>query len=301
MIKLLVVLAVMCISTSSLAVRLTAAPAVWLAFIRLLLSAVILLPFALTRCKRELASLSRPVFLRYALSGIMLGLHFLCYFEALKNTSITAAVVLSCSEAFFVAIGSRIFYREPIRTSGWISISIAFLGCVLVTTAKNTQSPNAMLGNLLGLLAAILIAVNTLITKGSRKEGSTTAYTFVTYGFAALTLFVATLAMDVPIAGRMPTDWLIGLWLSVICTILGHSVLSFCLKFERASYVSAAKLLSPAFAACLGWLVLQEVPATQVMVGSVIVMGSVYAYSRQCSPEPRQCAAKSLGQAGEPL
>ena len=69
MIKLLVVLAVMCISTSSLAVRLTAAPAVWLAFIRLLLSAVILLPFALTRCKRELASLDAAT-LRWAVARL---------------------------------------------------------------------------------------------------------------------------------------------------------------------------------------------------------------------------------------
>ena len=244
MIKLLVVLAVICISTSSLAVRLTVAPAVWLAFIRLLLSTVILLPFALTRYRRELASLSRNVFLRYALSGIMLGLHFLCYFEALKNTSITAAVVLSCSEAFFVAIGARIFYREPIRTRGWISITIAFLGCVLVTTAKNTQSPNALMGNLLGLLAAILIAVNTLITKGNSKEGSTTTYTLVTYGFAALTLFVATLPWMYP--SRENAHGLADRALAV-CDMhhSGTQRLSYCLKFERASYVSLPSCCRP--------------------------------------------------------
>ena len=285
MIKLLVVLAVAGISTSSLAVRFADAPAVWIAFARLLLATAILLPFALTRFRQELLHLKRKVFLRYALSGVVLGLHFLCYFESVKNTSIAAAVVLACCEVFFVAIGARFLFREPITVKGWAGILTAFVGCVLVTTAKNTHSPNALLGNLLGLAAAVLIAVNTLITKHSRKEGSTTAYTFVAYGFAALTLCMATFVMHVPILGKTKVDWLSALWLAVVCTMLGHSVLSYSLKYERASYVSAVKLLAPVFAALLGWLLFREAPALQVVIGSVIIIGSVYYYSRQCTPE----------------
>ncbi len=283
MIKLLVVFAVACMSTSSIAVRFASAPSVWLALVRLLLATGMLVPLALTRYRKELASLDRRVFLSYVASGVLLGVHFLCYFESVKNTSIAAAVVLACSEVFFVAVGARIFFREPISVQGWGGIIVAFLGCLLVTTAKNTHSSDALKGNLLGLLAAALIAVHTLIGKRSRKAGSTTAYTFVAYGFAAITLGIASLLLQVPIAGQAPINWLSALWLAAVCTMLGHSMISYSLKFERASFIASTKLLAPVFAALLGWVLFDEIPAVQVVIGSIVIITSVWYYSRQCA------------------
>ena len=285
MMKLLVVLAVACLSTSSLAVRYATAPSAWLAFARLALSAGLLLAPVLWKRRAELRALTRATFWSFAASGIVLGLHFLCYFESVKNTSIAAAVVLACSEVFFVAIGARLFFGERISVRGWLGIVAAFAGCVLVTTAKNTASPDALKGNLLGLCAAVLIAINTLIGKRSRKAASTTVYTFVVYGFAALTLLVACALSGVPLAGQAPVNWLSALWLAVVCTMLGHSLISYSLKFEKASYVSSVKLLAPVFAAVLGWLLFGEVPVLQVMIGSGIIIASVFYYSRQCGAE----------------
>ena len=294
MIRLLVVLAVVSLSTSSLAVRYATAPTVWLAFARLLLSTAILTPLVLVRYRRELAALRWKVFGTYAINGVVLGLHFLCYFEAVKNTTIAAAVVLACSEVFFVAIGSRVLFREQISVRGWLSIVVAFLGCVLVTTAKTSQSPDALKGNLLGLLSAVLIAINTLIGKRSRKAASTTVYTFVTYAFAACTLLAATLLGGVPLTGYAPVNWLSALWLAVVCTMFGHSLISYTLKEESASFVSSVKLLSPVFAAVLGWLLFGEVPVAQVIIGSAIIIASVYSYARQCGPSRTPDVAETL-------
>lgn len=285
MMKLLVVFAVACLSTSSLAVRFATAPAVWLAFARLLLSAGFLLLPVFIRHRKELLGLSPVRFLSFAASGVVLGLHFLCYFESVQHTSIAAAVVLACSEVFFVAIGARVLFRERVTLKGWLAIVAAFVGCLLVTTARDTGSPDALKGNLLGLLAAVLIAANTLIGKRSRKDASTTAYTFVAYTFAAITLLAACLIMGVPPGGHAPINWLSALWLAVVCTLLGHSMISYSLKFEKASYVSSVKLLAPVFAAVLGWLLFGEVPTWQVILGSAIIIASVYIYARQCGPE----------------
>lgn len=295
--KLLVVFAVACISTSSIAVRFATSPAVWLAFARLFLATLILTPVALLKYRPELKKLTRKMFASYALNGVVLGLHFLCYFEAVQNTSIAAAVVLACSEVFFVALGARIFFQERISTRGWVGILVAFVGCVLVTTAKNTQSPDALKGNLLGLLAAILIAVNTLVGKRSRIAVSTTVYTFIMYTFAALTLAVACLLGGVPVTGYAPVNWLSALWLAVVCTMFGHSVISFSLKFERASFVASVKLMAPVFAALLGWALFGEKPVLQVGIGSAIIIASVYSYSRQCDVDALAAQAQAAARA----
>ena len=116
----------------------------------------------------------------------------------------------------------------------------------------------------------------------------------MTYAFAAATLLVATLLGGVQLTGYAPVNWLSALWLAVVCTMLGHSLISYTLKEESASFVSSAKLLSPVFAAVLGWLLFGEVPVAQVIVGSLVIIISVYAYARQCGPDRKPDVAETL-------
>ncbi len=68
--------------------------------------------------------------------------------------------------------------------------------------------------------------------------------------------------------------------MAVFCTLPGHSVFSWGLKYESAAFISAAKLLEPVFAGILGALLFREIPKTQVIVGGCVVILGVYVYSR---------------------
>ena len=68
--------------------------------------------------------------------------------------------------------------------------------------------------------------------------------------------------------------------MAVFCTLLGHSVFNWALKYESAAFLSTVKLLEPVFAAILGVLLFREIPSKQVMLGGFIVILGVYVYSR---------------------
>ncbi len=289
--KLVVLVAVMCMSCSAIFVRFSSAPSVVLALYRLTFCTILLTPAVLLKHLDEMKSLKLREVLNFAAGGLCLGLHFFCYFESLKYTSIAAAVMLACTEVFFVAIAARFLFGEVITRKGWAGILITFVGSAMVTLAKDAQGLNALKGNLLALLSAVLIAANTLIGKKSRAQSSTTLYTFVMYGFASLTLLIACGVMGHGIVGYAPINLLTALGMAVLCTILGHSLISWSLKYEKASFVSSAKLMTPVYSALFGWLFLGEVPTPIVIFSALVILLGVYYYSRQCRSQTELTSA----------
>lgn len=125
-----------------------------------------------------------------------------------------------------------------------------------------------------------MVAVYTLIGRKQRDHLSTTVYTFVTYSACFITLIIFDFISHTPIYGYGINEIILGLLLGISCTLLGHSVFSWCLKYLSPSYVSSAKLLEPVFASILAVLIYGEIPQVSQIIGSIIVIGGVYMYSR---------------------
>ena len=81
-------------------------------------------------------------------------------------------------------------------------------------------------------------------------------------------------------------ELLIGLGLAVLCTLLGHSLFSFCLNFYTPAYVSAVKLCEPVVSGLLAVPLFGEVPTPLQLVGMAVVLGSVLLYTRAESGSP---------------
>ena len=82
-----------------------------------------------------------------------------------------------------------------------------------------------------------------------------------------------------PITGYGIIEILIGLGLAVFCNLLGHSIVSWSLKYLTPAYVSAVKLCEPVFSTILGVLIFREIPNAMQVLGAAIIIGGVYVYS----------------------
>ena len=82
-----------------------------------------------------------------------------------------------------------------------------------------------------------------------------------------------------PLTGYGGREWLIGLALAVLCTLLGHSLFSWCLKYLSPSYVSAAKLCEPVFSSLAAISLFGEVPGPLQLAGGAAVLGAVLLYT----------------------
>ena len=287
--KLIVILGVLGASFSAIFVRLAAAPSVILVFYRMLFAVLLLTPVLLLRHRPELRRLTRRDILLCLCSGCFLGLHFLTYFESLRYTDVASSVTLVDMEVFFVALGGRFLIGERISGKGWLGIFAVFTGSIVITIGGVKGGSDPLRGDLLALAGAALVAAYTMIGKISRSHLSTTVYTTIVYAAGMLTVLLAALWQKIPLTGYGSSDILCSFGMTVFCTLLGHSVFSWALKYESAAFISAAKLLEPVYAAVLALLLFHEAFTLQTALGALFIIGGILYYVRH----PAETAAET--------
>lgn len=276
--KLVILLGVAGASLSVVFTRWSTAPALVLALYRMALSAAIMAVPALTR-RRELAALSRRDVALCLVSGVFLGIHFTAYFAGLERTSIAAAVVLVDTEVLFVALASAAVLGQRLTGKAWAAVALAFGGSALVAMGDGGGG-GALLGDLIALSGAAAMAVYTMIGAVCRRKLSTEVYTFLVYLTASAFLLAAALVSGTPVTGHGPVNLLTALGMAVCCTLLGHNVFSWGLKYLPAAYISTAKLLEPVLAAVWGLLIFKEQPGWLTLLGAAAAMGGIALYIR---------------------
>ncbi len=274
-----VLLGVAGVSLSAVFVRWSTAPSLVLAFYRMAFSALLLAPAAWLR-REDFRDLGRRELLLSLLSGAFLGVHFACYFESLRWTSIAAAVVLVDTEVLFVALASALVLGRKLSRRAWAAVLLAFGGSVAVALAEGGGG-TALRGNLFALAGSACMAVYTMLGAVCRRKLSTTAYTTLVYSAAACTVLAAALAGGWALAGWGPVNLLAGLGMAVFCTLLGHSVFSWGLKYLPPAFISTANLLEPVLASVWGLLLFGEGPGPLVILGGGVILLGIALYSRE--------------------
>ena len=282
--RLIVLIGVVGISASAILVRWSTAPSLVLVLYRMMIAGVLLAPSVLVKHREELKQMTGKEWLMAVAAGCCLGLHFSCFFESLRYTSIAAAVILSDLEVLFVALGSIFFFHKKLSGKCWLAVGLALLGAVMVAMADG-GGESGLVGNLLAACSALLLAVYTMIGASVRSRLSNTSYTFVAYSCAAVTVLVIALAGGTPLGGYGVNNWLTALGMVLLCTFMGHSVFTWGLKYLPPAYISTVKLLDPVFSALWGLLLFGEIPTLPVILGGVIVIIGVFIYGRATEEE----------------
>lgn len=265
-------------SLSALLVRWSTAPSLILALYRMVFAAALMTPAALRG--GSLSGLTRRELLLSLLSGAFLGLHFACYFEALNRTSIASAVVLVDTEVLFVALASALILKKKLSPRAWLAVLTAFGGGALVALADRSGGTGALTGDLIALAGAACVSVYTMLGAVCRERLSTTAYTYLVYLSASGTLLGIALVTGTPLLGYGPVNLLTGLGLAVFCTLLGHSVFSWGLKYLPPAFISTVKLLEPVFSALYGLFLFAERPGGLVILGGALILLGIGLYSQ---------------------
>lgn len=278
--KLLLFLGVVGVSLSAIFVKYSSAPSLVTATYRLAWTVTILIPLSLKKSLPEIKRFTKKEVFAAIAAGILFALHFTLWFESLKHTTIASSTVLVDTDVIFAAIGFCIFMHGRIPKKGIIAIGVTVCGGVITALAGGGEGTSSFFGNMLALSAAVLIAGYTLIGRYARSRNiSTTAYTLITYSSCLVTLLILDFATGTPITGYGIKEILIGLGLAVFCNLLGHSIVSWSLKYLTPAYVSAVKLCEPVFSTILGVLIFREIPNAMQVLGAAIIIGGVYVYS----------------------
>ena len=277
----MIVVGVLGISLSSIFVKYSSAPSAVTAAFRLIWTVLFLIPVVLGKStvRNELFKLPGKTVMLCCLSGLFLAIHFVLWFESLHHTSVASSTTIVCTEVIWVCLGFCLFLKGKLSIKAIAAIAVTLVGSGLVAYADSGEG-SQLYGDILALLAAIAVAVYTLIGRVVRNHTSTTVYTFLVYVACCLVLVLICLFQGYKLFNYGLSPILVGALLAIFSTILGHSIFSWCLKFFSPSFVSASKLCEPVAAAVMATFLFGEMPVPLQLLGGSLILGGVYWYSR---------------------
>jgi drug/metabolite transporter (DMT)-like permease len=263
------VVAAVAISFSSIFVRWSESPPIVIAAWRMLLAGLILLPIATWKCRPQFQGIARRDWLIMACIGVVLALHFFAFIASLSYTTVAASTLLICVHPLIVGAVSIFIFKEA---KAWIAIGITlgFCGIVIITVEGLGDTSN--FGNMLALIAGMLIAVYILAGRLLMKRVGLVAYTIIIYFFAAAFLFALCFASGAPVWPLPGNDLVIFFLMALICSNLGQTLYNRALQDLAASTVSTALIAEPIISTVLAFFILGEKPPEGVLLAGVFIL-----------------------------
>ena len=285
---LVLVVAVVCISSASILIRLSEAPAPAIAFYRLGYAVIIHGALSLRRLS-GFRRFARSDLYRALGAGVFLAAHFLMWVTSLGYTTVASSTVLVSFHPVFTALGGYLLFKEPLGRRGVVSIGLAMAGTAIIAYGGYMGETPVLRGDLLALGGAFGMAAYLLIGRGVRRRVDTLPYTVVVYGAATLTLLIPLLVTQLPIGGYPMREHLIFVALAILPTLLGHTLLNWALAHVQVAGVSTAVLGEPLGATLLAYVILFETPTSyQWFGGGLILIGlALFSWGRRIRPKAR--------------
>ena len=257
--------------------KLITLPALPLVLWRMSLVAVLLL--LLPKVWRGLAKLSLRQIAIYAGIGVVIALHWLTFYGAIKLSNASVAVTCIALAPVFLAVIEPLVARRSFDSRELLLGVAVIPGVALVVGGI----PHDMqIGVLVGIASAFFVAVFTSLNKRHVERADSATVTTIELGAGALFLAVIapllTTSGDAvyPVPGR--NDALLLIVLSVVCTLLPFIVSLRALRHVSAFTAQMAVNLEPIYAIVLAMLLLGEQHELDPLfyVGVAIVLGAVF-------------------------
>lgn len=272
--RFLILPAVFFTAFSSIFIRWTSAPALTIAFYRMLFTFGFVFPYVLFRYWEDLRSFNRKKMFLSWFSGFFLAFHFSSWIASLSMTSVAASTVLVSCSPILVTAYEIWFHKKRPTFEFFIILALALFGTILITM-EGWNEPNHVTGNLLALFGGACMAGYLLIGVKVQEDNPFWVYIVHVNGAAAFFLGSMMLLSRTSFSTVDAKDlWLI-LAMTVFCSLLGHTVYNWLLRYYGATTISLATLCEPIFASLLAFVLLQEYPTTSTLMGGGIVLLAV--------------------------
>jgi drug/metabolite transporter (DMT)-like permease len=290
-VAMLLMIAVMCLWGSTFVVTkatIVEIPPLTLAFLRVGVGALVLLPFALIRRHRVAHSPQLPWKSILQLSCIGVAFYYFTFNLGMSRTSASqGALVQSCIPAM-TALVAVVLLREKASRTRLMGIALSIVGVLVIFSGAAGGAAGASVsGNLLVFLSVIAWGVYTSIAKRI-TEHDCIVVTVCVLGCGALLLLPAALfELSGP---RFPTLSLHGclavVYLGALASGIAFLVYNHALRYMEAGQAGVFANLIPVVGVLSGIVVLHEPLSLQSIAGGIVVTIGVWITGAEKSAEP---------------
>ncbi|WP_313385005.1 DMT family transporter [Chishuiella sp.] len=268
---LIAFVAVICLATGGIFVKLCSLLPINIAFYRILFAEIILLPFVYN----DLKNVSKQFWIIILFSGVFLAMDLILWNKSFSYTTVANANLFVNLVPFTTIPLSYFFFKEKIRKPFLIGLLITLFG-VLVLMSKNLQGQGNIKGDGLAFTASIFYGLFLISVYKVRLKIKISTLMFIS-GLGSLPILA--LGIFTIEKFQLPTttsDILFLVGLTLFSQLLGQGLLSYSMKKISITLSSIIILTQPIFSAIYAFVIFHESLTKIEILGIVIILFGVY-------------------------
>lgn len=252
-------------------ISIEAIPLVWF---RMLLASAILYIF-IKLSKRSLV-VSKKVLIKFIIGGVVIAMHWITFFLAIKSSNVSVALITMSTGAFFASIIEPIFFKRRISKLELFLGLVVVVGLYIIFQVQG----NYILGITYGLISAFLSALFSVINGLIVKKNDAVVMSFYQLSVGAILITIILLfkgSFTVEFFQLSTDDWIYLLILASICTAYAFSISVKIMKVLSPYTVMLSINLEPVYGIILALLIFgdQEKMSPTFYYGALIILISV--------------------------
>lgn len=225
--------------------------------------------------------LSLKMLLSFVGIGVIVALHWLTFYAAIKVSNASITLVCMATTSFMTAILEPIILKRKFQLYELLIGAIIIPAMALIVSSVETTM---MMGFVYGLLSAFLAALFSILNKKWVDETNPMNITFVELSSAwlFLSLLLPFIFIEYPSTQFMPQglDWLYISILALLCTTLAYVLALKALKYISAFASNLTINLEPVYGIVLAALLLNDASelSPPFYLGGLIILVSVFSF-----------------------
>jgi len=205
------------------------------------------------------------------LAGVILSLHFIGFFLAMRLTSVAAGTAIVALQPIFAALFVRITGGH-IPSRAWLGMVVSFSGVILISGVDLNISFRSFVGDLAALVSAALAAMYMMAGSKAQQTLETTSYTTICYFVCAITALPVVFFGGFNFWNFTAQQWWIVLGLILGAQILGHTMFNSALKRVSPAVVSLIIFFEVPVSSVLAMWWLDQTPPIGILPGIILIL-----------------------------
>ena len=223
---------------------------------------------------------------KFFITGLIIAIHWICFFEAIKIYNVSLAVTCLSTTALFTAIIDPIINRVKIKKHELFLSIFVIIGIIMIYASPDLKNNNETINSLknqailLSILSAFCASIFTSLNSIFIKNGSS-AYTITKYEMLGGTIFCFIymfLKKDLNI-NIIPTyhDLPYILILSIICTAFAYLISVEIMKKIKPFTMNISVNLEPIYAIILALIIFPKNEKMSLLfyLGALVILASI--------------------------
>jgi len=245
--------------------------AIPLVFFRMALAVFFIVLYFLIKKKKF--SLDAKGVAKFLITGIIIALHWIFFFKAIKLSNVSVALVTMSTGAFFTSLLEPFFFKRKIKTIEILLGLFVIVGLYIIFNFENEYKLGVIYALIASFLGSLFAVLNGLFIKTYQAEKITLYQLFFGTLFVAMYL-LCTSSFTMAFFKLSNLDWLYLFILSSVCTAYAFIASVKVMKHISPYTVMLTVNLEPIYAIVLAVLIFgeKEQMSNTFYIGAFIVL-----------------------------